>query len=499
MRKYRMRAAVIILLLTAFGQVLGQTAASAESEGTSDSGPLRLMTFNLRTANAADDQPWEKRRPAMKQLIEQEQPDLIGTQEGIQRQIKDLESDLPGYDWIGVGREGGSLGEYMAIFYNKTRLKPLEQDHFWLSDTPNHISSTGWGNRIPRMVSWVRFQDLHNRKTFYMVNTHLDHESEPARQRSAQLIIDRLKEFDPNVPVLLTGDFNTYPGGATYSAFIDGGLHDAFLDAHQRVNDTLGTFHNYKDPIGGGSSKRIDWILYRGKVNVIRGEIVTSTLDGQYPSDHYPVTVDFVLQKASKETGETVVKRPISTALQITEVVPNSNGKGNFNYVEIYNNSDHEIDLEGYKLYYYYDPALPFDKGKSNKWVITKDKYSTDSIIRPKETKVIWIKKQPCCYALDISDFRQNYQLTEQDLSADKLLAVFTPGENQGLNGVATTGRALGIVSPDGAHLVGIRYNNGVLDVNANESVIYSEPDALDSIMRKKAAHQTPTPGQAQP
>ena len=75
-------------------------------------------------------------------------PDVIGTQEGLHRQILDLENDLPGYGRIGVGREGGSLGEYMAIFYNTERLKPLEQSHFWLSDTPQTISSASWGTRF---------------------------------------------------------------------------------------------------------------------------------------------------------------------------------------------------------------------------------------------------------------------------------------------------------------------------------------------------------------
>ena len=73
-------------------------------------------------------------------------------------------------------------------------------------------------------------------------------------------------------------------------------------------------------------------------------------------------------------------------------MVANSNEQGNYNYVEIYNPSDREIDLEGYQIYYYYDPALPFDKSKSNRWTITKDRYSTDTLIRPNETKVIWIK-----------------------------------------------------------------------------------------------------------
>ncbi|MBE1443028.1 endonuclease/exonuclease/phosphatase family protein [Paenibacillus sp. OAS669] len=484
------------VLLTAVGlTIAGNQASAAAGDEELSSGKLRIMTSNLRTASAVDDQPWEKRRPVMKQLIEAAKPDVIGTQEGIDRQIKDLEADLPDYGWIGVGREGGNLGEYMAIFYNKQRLKPLEQDHFWLSDRPKLISSVGWGNRIPRMVTWVRFQDMHNLKTFYMVNTHLDHESEAARQKSAQLIADTISSLDPDVPVILTGDFNTTPDGAVYQTLVQSGLmEDAFFQAHQKIHDDLGTFHNYKDPTGGGGAKRIDWILSRGKVNVVRSETVTYQQDGQYPSDHYPVTVDLVLQKASKSVDETTVKQPAKSALLITEVVPNST-KGNYNYVEVVNNSDRDIDLDGYKLYYYYDPLLPFDKAKSNKWTIQKDTYSTSSIIKPGEAKVIWIKKQPCCYSLGIDSFRDHYGLTAADLKEDQLLAVFTPGDNQGLNGTATTGRALGIMSPDGAQQAGVQYNLGVLDVQSNEAVTYTAPAPFISIMQKLGSHQRATPG----
>ena len=141
--------------------------------------------------------------------------------------------------------------------------------------------------------------------------------------------------------------------------------------------------------------------------------------------------------------------------------------------MEIYNPSDREIDLEGYQIYYYYDPALPFDKSKSNRWTITKDRYSTDTLIRPNETKVIWIKKRPCCYDLSMEQFLTNYNTDGKGLSPSQLLAVFTPGNNQGLNGTSTSGRSLSISAPSGTHLIGIRFNNGRLDAGVNESITY--------------------------
>ena len=117
------------------------------------------MTFNLRYASNQPPNAWQAQRPVAKTLIESSNPDIIGTQEGLWQQVKDLEADLPDYAWIGLGRDGGSRGEFMAIYYRRARLKPLEFDHFWLSDTPDRIGSTTWGNTNRRMVTWVRFKD----------------------------------------------------------------------------------------------------------------------------------------------------------------------------------------------------------------------------------------------------------------------------------------------------------------------------------------------------
>lgn len=41
---------------------------------------------------------------------------------------------------------------------------------------------------------------------------------------------------------------------------------------------------------------RIDWILIRGKASVKMIKIADDTYDGQFPSDHFPVIVDLILQ-----------------------------------------------------------------------------------------------------------------------------------------------------------------------------------------------------------
>ncbi len=247
------------------------------------------MTFNLRYASPKPPNAWPQRRPVMRETIEKVGPDLIGTQEGLYQQLKDLASDLPQYQWLGLGRDGGSRGEFMAIFYRKDRFEPLEYDHFWLSDTPNVIASTTWGNSNRRMVTWVKFLDRQTKRPFYFANTHLDHQIQAAREKGAALIRERFDALKTSLPVLLVGDFNATAGAnKAYDVLVnETGFVDIWKTAAARRGDTVLTFHNFSGPTPGDG--RIDWILARGPVTAETIEIITFAKSGQYPSDHFPV------------------------------------------------------------------------------------------------------------------------------------------------------------------------------------------------------------------
>lgn len=250
---------------------------------------LTVMTFNLRYASDTPPNAWPQRRPVMKACLESVQPDLIGTQEGVYPQLKDLASDLPAYDWIGTGRDGGSRGEFMAVFYRRARFEPLEFDHFWLSDTPHVIASATWGNTNRRMVTWVRFRDRQTGGEFFFWNTHLDHAVQLAREKGAALIRERVNALKTTLPVLLVGDFNAVAGAnPAYDLLVkEGGFRDTWGLARERRNADFNTFNAFNTPKREG--RRIDWILVRGAAEVDWSEIVTFEQDGQFPSDHFPV------------------------------------------------------------------------------------------------------------------------------------------------------------------------------------------------------------------
>jgi hypothetical protein len=73
------------------------------------------MSFNLRYASTAEPNSWAALRPVTRELLRRESLHVIGTQEGLYQQARDIEADLGGhYDWIGTERAGGSRDEFMA-------------------------------------------------------------------------------------------------------------------------------------------------------------------------------------------------------------------------------------------------------------------------------------------------------------------------------------------------------------------------------------------------
>ena len=257
---------------------------------------LHVMTFNLRHDRSAlteesDPDHWPARRPILIDLLERERPTLLAVQEALFGQLSAIREALPGHEMIGYGRDGGSAGEHSAIFYDRERLRVTEWDQFWLSDTPQLIGSATWGNTVTRIVVRARMEDLATGREFAVLNTHFDHESEPARIRSAQAMIDQFEggELD-RLPTLVTGDFNSaaHGSGAYTTLVTDGPTRDTWDAAQKQLTPAWGTFPEYQAPVEGGD--RIDWVLATEEFTVLEAAINVSTdRHGAFPSDHAAV------------------------------------------------------------------------------------------------------------------------------------------------------------------------------------------------------------------
>lgn len=256
--------------------------------------PLTVMSYNIKNIHAMPPNDWPSRLPKLIHVINEHNPAVVGMQEALYPQIKDLLAELPAYDWIGLGRSGGSRGEFMAVFFEEARLEPLEFGHFWLSDTPWTMDSTSWGNENRRMVTWVLFKERREGKIFYLLNTHFDHRVAEAREKSALLIKEAIAHLPERAPLILMGDFNAVAERSEpYTTLTEAaGLRDSWLTAGERIGEELNTFNSFHfDEHKGG--RRIDWILYRGPIVPVKAVIDDYSVDQLYPSDHFPVTATF--------------------------------------------------------------------------------------------------------------------------------------------------------------------------------------------------------------
>ena len=262
---------------------------------------LRIMTLNLRYESANDGlNSWDtnhgtgQRKEIVIDLLETYQPNIFCTQEATLSQLLFLEKSLKGYDWIGLGREGGQKGEHTAIFYEKSYLTLQNNDTFWLSRTPEKAGSKSWGATWPRIVTWACFNLENLTGPLYVFNTHFSNDSQEARKKSAKLLRDYVNRITQEKDhVFIAGDFNTVPDKEAWKVLTGGKFNDAWLSAESRSGPGF-TFHGF-DGLDASeeNQKRIDWIIYRSPIlkTPKKVEITPFEKGNRHPSDHFPVVL----------------------------------------------------------------------------------------------------------------------------------------------------------------------------------------------------------------
>lgn len=251
---------------------------------------LELMTYNIKYANENDgENSWSNRKDFITNQLKFYEPDIFGVQEALLSQLNHFTTEMPSYKFVGVGREDGDKkGEYSAILYKKDKFKILQNETFWLSETPGKVS-TGWDAALPRICTYALFQDIESGKKFWFFNTHFDHIGVKARQESAKLILRKISEINTeNLPVILTGDFNLEPQTDAIQSIKDK-LRDSKEIAEKVSFGSEGTFNGYKfkEPV----TNRIDYIFVNDNIQVLKYGVLTDSKEMRYPSDHFPVLI----------------------------------------------------------------------------------------------------------------------------------------------------------------------------------------------------------------
>ncbi len=279
-------------------------AASAAADIAPSADGLPVLTFNLRYDNPGDGpNAWPARKEIVASTILFHEAAVVGAQEALRGQIADLEALLPGYGWFGLGRDDGKEGgEFNPVFYDKSRLKLLEQATFWLSDTPDVPGSRGWDGACNRIVTWGRFEEIASGRTFHVFNTHLDHVGPTARREGARLLRRKVAEIAGPGPAVVTGDFNCTSEEEPYRILTAGDetappLRDARAVSLLPPYGGGRSFSGFRPFSGTGSI--IDHIFIRGPVAVARTGVIADVWDGRFVSDHYPVLAEIVFDPSA--------------------------------------------------------------------------------------------------------------------------------------------------------------------------------------------------------
>lgn len=256
---------------------------------------LRVMSMNVRYDNPQDSaQSWSHRKDNVIKAIKFYNADLLGTQEVLKNQFEDLRDALPEYDSYGVGRDDGfSRGEHMVLFWKKDLFKVRNKGTFWLSETPD-MPSIGWDAACRRTATWLILYDKKEKKEILVVNTHLDHMGQKARQLGTNLLLNKIDSLAGKRPIVLTGDFNSIPEDSVIANVLDKKHVPSMLNSREHADIVYGpywTFHDFgRLPLK--DKCLIDYIFYSGFSSVERYASLCECIDGIYLSDHCPVVSD---------------------------------------------------------------------------------------------------------------------------------------------------------------------------------------------------------------
>lgn len=268
--------------------------------------PLRIISFNIRyaaTSLEANEKPWSTRRPLLINQLSGQAAEasttVIGLQEVLNNQLNDIKSGL-GSQWahLGVGRDDGATqGEYSPILYRTDVLKVLYSEVKWLSPTPD-VVSFGWGAGSRRVVTIGVFEHIATGKRFIHANTHLDNVSSQARSEGIKVVVARMKAAQQTygeLPVSLTGDFNSAPNGDAYSTLVGLNYVEDTWDLAPHIGTNQLTYTGFSQT----GQSRIDYIWVGPKslrpYTAQAIEIVGNYVDGVFVSDHRMVVGDVVI------------------------------------------------------------------------------------------------------------------------------------------------------------------------------------------------------------
>lgn len=235
---------------------------------------------------------WEYRKALDVRAIRRASPEVVGFQEILPHMGLYLRRELPGYTFLGHGREKDYGGERPMVAVRED-VEILAYRCFWLSPTPDEPGSRfPVQSPCPRTCAVVKLR-LPDGLIFRLYDTHLDHLCPEAREAGLKQLLAVMTEDNRQepLPMMLMGDFNADPGSAEMAP-----IRENTLGLRDLTAETGPTFHGYGNP---EEFIKIDYIF--ATEPFVSAHTATRlwtqvTDKGTYLSDHYPVEADFELK-----------------------------------------------------------------------------------------------------------------------------------------------------------------------------------------------------------
>jgi len=271
------------------------------SGGTGVTSAVRIITWNIRYDNPDDGvHAWPQRRDTLLSFVAQRHVDVLCIQEGLTHQVKFLKEGMTGFDVRGVGRDDGKeKGEYTAIYFRQARFSCLASGTFWLSPTPS-VPSKGWDAALPRIATWVHLRDSLEGGDLFVFNTHFDHMGVLARENSAHLLREKVREIAGDAPFILAGDFNASEKDSCYRILASRIEPPPYFNdtKYRSLTPNQGpsmsfTGFPFNSPEAG---ERIDFLFVNDGARVRSHATLDARRGPGYISDHLPVMADIAVR-----------------------------------------------------------------------------------------------------------------------------------------------------------------------------------------------------------
>ena len=246
---------------------------------------IKVMSFNLRMDTEHDGiNRFKNRLDRVMEVINSEDPDIIGFQEVTDYMKSVMRENLRNYTVVGCGRNGEYHGESMLIAFKHSDCELISLDNVWLSRTPR-IPGTNYGgdnSGCPRMYTIALLKHKKVATPFNFINTHLDHQGVNARYLGSMQLVQAISERPEKF--VMTGDFNATPDSPEIKLITDALAYRGAIDCTEGFPPTFHAFGKIPE----SEWVKIDYIFTDGKC-LSSYPVADIMEDGKYYSDHNAV------------------------------------------------------------------------------------------------------------------------------------------------------------------------------------------------------------------